>query len=241
MGAAAIVGTAVQLGMAGMSFAQATKQKKVQAEADAAAATAMIEQENLLQTNFAEQVQVPLEGYELAAQTNAAIQQQNTTALVESGDRALIGGVGRTMEAGAAASEQNRINMQKELYDRDSLIAAEDDRIRNERRDVELNKLSGAQRASAEAEVRRENAMMQGVQAVGGAAGTAWGGMDLYAGGGLGGNSKNSTNPNGNIIYPEYETTTIYNDAPVTTNQGGLWNEVPGGGNSGYNYTWDQF
>jgi hypothetical protein len=242
MGAVAAVGAATQVAGSVMSFAEANKQKQLKQEADAAAAKAMIEQGNLLETNFAEQVQVPLEGYELAAQANAAVQQQNIEALQQAGDRSLIGGVGRTMGVGANASEAMRIQMQQDLYNRNVRIASEDDKIRDAKRDVQLGVVQGAQQAAAQAEIRRQQAIAQGVQGLGGAAATGLQGVGLYAGGGLGG--EKTMNPNDSMITPEVDSTNIWNpnnqkpDYTTTMNDSGL---VPGGGNNGYNYTWNPF
>lgn len=245
MGAVAAVGAGVQVAGAVMSFAEANQQKKLEQEANAAAASAMIKQEDLLQTNFAEQVQVPLEGYELAAQTNAAVQQQNIEALQQSGDRALIGGVGRTMAAGANASEANRIQMQQDLYNRNVRIASEDDKIRDAKRDVQLGIVQGSQQAAAQAEIRRQQMIAQGVQSIGGAAATGLQGSGLFAGGGLGGDKAMA--PNDTMITPEFDSTNIWNPNGTVPNYGtnpnqiGQGTQVPGGGNNGYDYTWNPF
>ena len=185
MGAAAIIGgigAAVQVVGAVKSFSDAKKQKDLKDEADREAAKAMIEMENLLQTNYAESVQVPLEPYELAMQGNAAVQSQNIQALRESGDRALIGGVGKAMAAGADANEAQRLQMQRDLMNRDMRVAAENDRIRNQQVGVELGTVKGAQTAAAQAEVRAMQLNAQGIQGLGGAASTALNAADLWTG-----------------------------------------------------------
>ncbi len=186
MGTAAAViggiGAATQVIGAVKSFSDAKKQKDLKDEADREAAQAMIEMENLLQTNYAESVQVPLEPYELAMQGNAAVQSQNIQALRESGDRALIGGVGKAMAAGADANEAQRLQMQRDLMNRDIIVAAENDRIRNQQVGVELGTVQGAQKAAAQAEVRAMQLNAQGFQGLGGAASTALGAADLWTG-----------------------------------------------------------
>ena len=234
MGAVAVVGAvgaAVQVAGAAASFVQANKENDRIKEADAAAAKAMIKQANLLETNFAEQVQVPLEGYELAAQANAAVQQQNIEALQQAGDRSLIGGVGRTMEAGAVESEKMRIGMQKELYDRQVLIKNEDDKIRDAKRAMELGIVSGAQTAAAQAETRRQQMIAQGVQGLAGAAATGLEASGLYSG--LNKQKEDGTlAPTQNTLAPTQNTL-----APTQNTLGGVSN--PGGtmnfGNSMYN------
>jgi hypothetical protein len=180
------IGAATQVIGAVKSFSDAKKQKDLKDEADREAAQAMIEVENLLQTNYAESVQVPLEPYELAMQGNAAVQSQNIQALRESGDRALIGGVGKAMAAGADANEAQRLQMQKDLMNRDIIVAAENDRIRNQQVGVELGTVKGAQTAAAQAEVRAMQLNAQGFQGLAGAASTGLDAMGLYEGFGLG-------------------------------------------------------
>ena len=64
--ALAIGGLAVSAGSAGMSFAQAGKQRKLQREAEADAEAAMTEARKKLDVNFYEQLAIQKEPYELA-------------------------------------------------------------------------------------------------------------------------------------------------------------------------------
>ena len=63
--ALAIGGIAVSAGSAGMSFAQANKQKKLQREAESDARQAMEEARKKLEVNYYDQLAVPKEAYEL--------------------------------------------------------------------------------------------------------------------------------------------------------------------------------
>jgi len=245
MGVSAIIGgigTVAQIAGSVSSFAQARKQKELAKEADIELEKAMARQSDLLETNFAEQVQVPLEGYELAAQTNAAIQGQAMDALTQSGDRALIGGVGRVAAQGNRAAEANRMNMQSEMYRRNQLIAAEDDRIRNAKRDVELAKVSGAQRAKAQAEVRRQQLLSQGISGLGNAAATGLSSAGLYTGGGMGLNTPEQ--PSQGLVYPEINYYDQWNPGGVTPTQTINNNPDPNGTQADWNvtpgYLWDQ-
>jgi hypothetical protein len=249
VGAAIIggIGAAVQVVGAVKSFSDAKKQKDLKDEADREAAQAMIEMENLLQTNYAESVQVPLEPYELAMQGNAAVQSQNIQALRESGDRALIGGVGKAMAAGADANEAQRLQMQRDLMNRDMRVAAENDRIRNQQVGVELGTVQGAQKAAAQAEVRAMQLNAQGFQGLAGAASTGLDAMGLYEGfgGGQGGGANTSMAPNTPIYNQPNTMNTWYPDGivpptTVTNDQINQGNQVVGGVGGGADY-WSDF
>jgi len=100
---AMIIGAAVSGAQAIGSIAQAQKQKKLQEEAEVETAKALAKAEDLIVTEFQEGVQLPLEAYELEAQTNIANQRQEVESLGGAGQRALIGGVGRVGATGAVA------------------------------------------------------------------------------------------------------------------------------------------
>lgn len=196
MGAAAIIGgigAATQLVGAGMSFAQAKKQKELKAKADAAAAKAMIDAKNKLVTNFSEQQVIRKEPFELAAQANAAVQSQNIDAMRNAGQRALIGGVGRTVAAGDRANQQMRDVYIGKLEEYEKRVADESRAISDTLANIDLKTASGAQKAAAQAEVIRQRNLMQGISALGGAAATGLDAAGLYTGGGLGTNTPDTS------------------------------------------------
>jgi hypothetical protein len=179
---AMIIGAAAAGAQAIGSIAQAQKQKKLQQEAEVETAKALAKAEDLIVTEFQEGVQLPLEAYELEAQTNIANQRQLVESLGGAGQRAVIGGVGRVGATGAMASESARLRMQKEQYLRDNAIAAERTGIRNKLVGLEEGKIAGAQQASADAEYRRMMAQQQAMQAIGKGVQYGFGAADLYTG-----------------------------------------------------------
>lgn len=180
------IGAATQVAGAIGSFAQAKKQKELKAKADAAAAKAVVDAKNKLVTNFSEQQVIRKEPFELAAQANAAVQSQNIDAMRNAGQRALIGGVGRTVAAGDIANQQMRNVYTGKLEEYEKRVADESRAISDTLANIDLMTASGAQKAAAQAEVMRQRNLMQGISALGGAAATGLGAMRLYAGGGLG-------------------------------------------------------
>jgi len=180
--AMAIGGAVASAAQAGVSIAQAQKQKKLQQEAEADAAKAFLKAEDIVQTQFMEEVQVPLEAYGLEAQTNIASQRQGIEALSEGGQRALLGGAGRVAAVGSKTSEAARMAMQQDIYNRDVNIARERQGIRDAQTKMKLGEVAGAQQAASDAEYRRMMAQQQALQGIGQALGYGLKATDLYFG-----------------------------------------------------------
>jgi hypothetical protein len=180
--AMAVGAAAASAAQAGVSIAQAQKQKKLQQEAEADAAKAFLKAENIVQTQFMEEVQVPLEAYNLEAQTNIAAQRQGIEALSEGGQRSLLGGAGRVAAVGSKASEAARMAMQQDIYTRDLNIAKERQGIRDAQTKMALGEVAGAQQAASDAEYRRMMAQQQALQGIGQALGYGLKATDLYFG-----------------------------------------------------------
>ena len=180
--AMAIGGAVASAAQAGVSIAQAQKQKKLQQEAEADAAKAFLKAEDIVQTQFMEEVQVPLEAYGLEAQTNIASQRQGIEALSEGGQRALLGGAGRVAAVGSKSSEEARMAMQQDIYNRDLAIARERQGIRDVQTKMALGEVFGAQQAASDAEYRRMMAQQQALQGIGQALGYGLKATDLYFG-----------------------------------------------------------
>jgi hypothetical protein len=160
--ALAIGGIAVSAGSAGMSFAQANNQKKLQREAESDARQAMEEARKKLEVNYYDQLAVPKEAYELERE-----------ALLSGGAQALQAGAEQARGAGAVAGRvqmaQNeaqagqRTSMSKELADLQKLSAEEDSRLRDVGVQLDLAEVEGAQQAASDAQQARTAAMQQGM------------------------------------------------------------------------------
>jgi hypothetical protein len=165
---------------AGSSFAQAAKQQRKMREAEEAAAKYMDDARKKFTTNFAEQLQVPLEGYEMASDLNRQATQQTLEAMRESGQRAIIGGVTGLQQQAQAGAEQLRMGMQQDLYERDKAIVAEESRLRDIQADLDLGEAAGAQQAAADAQALRAQSIESGFGALTSAATSLYEGSDLY-------------------------------------------------------------
>lgn len=163
---AAITGVAVAAVTTGISFAQASKQKKLQRQAEAEADKAMREARKKLGVNFYEQLGIQKEPYEL--QREALLQQgaMGIEAGREGDVRGAAATVGRVQMAQQEAQGAIRSAMGQELTDLEKLVAAEESRLRDVGVGLDLEEVAGAQLAAANAQEMRAQAIQQGMQGI---------------------------------------------------------------------------
>lgn len=159
---AAITSTVVALGGVGVSAIQAIKANKDQKKADAAALQAEQAMRNVREENVMKQVQVPTLGYDLAQEAQAQRDVSQIAALQGAGAAGVIGGIGKVAQAGAAADLQLAAKADQAQYQRDLAVAQAGQGIEQRRATREFNiegaALAGAQRASQEAQLRKQQA-----------------------------------------------------------------------------------
>ena len=150
----------------GMSFAQASKQKKLQRQAESEANKAMMEARKKLEVNFYEQLGIQKEPYEL--QREALLQQgaMGIEAAREGEARGAGVGAGRIQMAQQQAQADIRAAMGQELTDLEKLVAAEESRLRDVGVGLDLEEVAGAQLAAANAQEMRAQAIQQGMQGI---------------------------------------------------------------------------
>ena len=169
---AAIAGVVIGVGSAVMSFAQASKQKKLQARAEADADAAMEAARGRLEVNFAEEMSIKKEGYELESEANLAAGAQALEAGVES-ERGGAATAGRILASQQAGQAGVRTAMGDELTNIEGAILEEDSRLRDLNVSLDLEEVAGNQQKAAEAQAASEAAKQAGIQstvsAVGGA------------------------------------------------------------------------
>jgi vacuolar-type H+-ATPase subunit H len=149
---AAVVGVAISLGNATMSFSQARQQKKLGEEAKRDAQKAMAEAKKALEVNYYDQLAVKKEPYELEREALLAQGALATQAGVE-GDRGAAATAGRVQAAMNDAQAGIRTGMGKEMSDLDKLSAEEDARLRDVGVQLNLEEVAGAQQAMADSAV----------------------------------------------------------------------------------------
>jgi hypothetical protein len=179
--ATAIALGATSVASAGASFKRAMDLERLRREADEAAAKYMEDARKKFSVNFAEQLQVPLEGYEMASDLNRQAVSQNIEALKESGQRAILGGVAGLQQQAQAGAEQLRMAMQQDLYERDKAIAAEESRLRDIQGEIDLGEAAGAQQAAADAQMMKAQSIQSGLGALASGATSLYEGSDLYS------------------------------------------------------------
>lgn len=186
---------------AGASFKRSVDEKRKFRQAEEAAAGFMEDARKQYSTNFAEQLRVPLEGYEMASNLNTQTVSQNLDAMRESGQRAIIGGVAGLQQQAQEGAEQLRMGLQQDLYERDKAIVSEEARLRDIQAEIDLGEAAGAQQAAADAQALSAQNMEAGFGSLTSAATSLYEGSDLYNkgqgakmadkfGGGLTGNQK---------------------------------------------------
>lgn len=173
--ALAIGGLAISAGSTAMSFAQASKQNKLQRDAEAKAAQAMAEARAKLNVNFAKNLSIQKEPYELAREAMLSSGAQAIQAGVES-DRGAEVSAGKVQMAQNQGQADIRSVMGQELTDINKQIINEDSRLRDLNVQMDLGEAEGAQLAARDAQEASAAAMTEGFQS---AASTLQQGLDL--------------------------------------------------------------
>ena len=167
-----------QLLGSGLSFTEARKQKRIQADAERRANQAMASARKSLEKNYMDALAIQKEPYELEREAALVAGAQATEALRES-DRGM-GRVGSIYGQQQQAQRQIASAMGQELFNLDYLSAQEDTRLRDIGTQLDLGEVTGAQLEAASAEERRAQQLMSGVKGIGGAAMTGVEGLALY-------------------------------------------------------------
>lgn len=162
---AAGIGIASSLGGAAMSFSQANKQKKLQSQAEAEAAKAMLQARGRLDVNYMDALSVQKEPYELQREAMLAQGAQTIDAAQES-ERGTAAAAGRVQMAQDEAQGGIRTAMGKELTEIDRLKRAEESRLRDLQTQLDLGEVEGAQMAARNAQEMAAQATTQGFEGV---------------------------------------------------------------------------
>lgn len=160
---AAIAGLAIGAISTGLSFAQAGQQKKLQRRAEQEADAAMEAARGKLEVNFAEQMAIKKEGYELEREANLSAGAQALEAGVES-DRGGAATAGRVLAAQQAGQAQTRAAMGDELTNIEAAIVEEDSRLRDLDVALDLEEVAGNQQKAADAQRAASASTQQGIQ-----------------------------------------------------------------------------
>ena len=162
--ALAIAGVASTAVGTGMSFAQASSQKKAMKNADAKAAQYMADARKRLEVNYMDELAINKEPYqrEREAMLAAGAQAQQTS--VEGSERGAAANTGRILAAQQQAQGVIRDQMNRDLFNLEAASAEEDSRLRDINAQLDMGEISGAQQQSAQASAARQQAIQQGIQ-----------------------------------------------------------------------------
>ena len=150
---------------AGMSFAQAARNRKLQLEAEQAAEEAMKGAKRELEVNYYDQLSLPMQAYDFQRDANLAAGAQ----AIEAGRESERGGVGTAGKIQMAQQDyQQKLSgaMADELLNLQKLSAVEDARLAKERKELQLAEVEGAQKAAASAQQMAAASMQGGFNAL---------------------------------------------------------------------------
>lgn len=178
---AAGVSIAATATSAGMSFAQANKQKKAMQDAEADAEAAMAAARGKLDVNFAEQMSIKKEAYDAEREAMLVQGAQLTQAAVEGSQRGVGAVAGKVYAAQQQGQAGIRAAMADEMTNIEGAILEEDSRLRDLGVALDLEEVAGNQQAAADAELAATAARQQGIQSTISAVGQAASMAPLYA------------------------------------------------------------
>jgi len=168
---AAITGTILAVGQAGMSFAEAAKQSKLQDQANADAEKAMAAARSKLEENFYEGLDINLKSFEQERDALAGV-TQNFIQAGQEGERGIGAVAGRAM-LGLQEAQKGITNREiSSLESLEKLVAGEESRLRDEKVKLDLGEVEGAQIAASDA-AKAQAAAITGAAEGLGAAGTS--------------------------------------------------------------------
>ena len=190
--ALAIGSIATSVGSAGMSFAEAGKQRKLQKEAESEAAKALVEARKKLDVNYYENLGINKDPYELEREALVSAGAQAIQAGQES-ERGAAATAGRIQMAQQQGQREIANDMGAEMLNLEKLTAAEDARLAGAQAGLYLSEAEGAQLAARDAQQAATKFTTAGIQGIGNVASqTLTNLVPLYAG-------KNIVDPNAGI------------------------------------------
>jgi hypothetical protein len=161
--AATAIGLGAQGASTGMSFYQASQQRKLQLEAQASARKYMEEARKRLEVNYMDALSIVKEPYELEREALLSSGAQAMEAARES-QRGVAGTAGRLQMAQNVGQGQIRSAMGQELMGLEKMSAVEDSRLRDENVMLDLGEVQGSQLKEANAFRLGQAALFQGMQ-----------------------------------------------------------------------------
>ena len=174
-----IAGLAISTVSAGASFAQAAKQNRLKRQAQSDAERAMAAARGKLDVNFAEQMSIKKEAYDLERQAMLVQGAQLTQAGIES-ERGSAATAGRVFAQQQLGQQQIRSAMADEMTNIEAAVLEEESRLRDLGVGLDLEEVAGQQMMAADAQRAATASTQQGFQSALGAAQLAVEQVPLY-------------------------------------------------------------
>jgi len=164
---ATIAGLAATAATTTGSFIQASKQKKLQKEAEAEADRALADARKKLEVNFYENLAIQKEPYELEREALLSAGAQALQAGVEGSQRGAAATAGRVQLAEQAGQRKIAGAMGQDMFDLQKLAAEEESRLRDIGGALDIREVEGQQAKAQAAEAARQAQMQQAIAGVG--------------------------------------------------------------------------
>ena len=148
---------------AGLSFGQAAEQRKLQRASEADADRAMAAVRGKLDVNFAEQMSIKKEAYDLEREAMLVQGAQLTQAGIES-ERGSAATAGRVFAQQQLGQQQIRGAMADEMTNIEAAVLEEESRLRDLGVGLDLEEIAGQQMRAADAQRAATASTQQGIQ-----------------------------------------------------------------------------
>lgn len=178
---AAGVSLAAAAGGTTASFIQAGQARKRMQDAQDKAAEAMDDARRTLTKNAYDALSVPMQEYEQQREGFTTAVADVTRKAVEGGQRGVGAAAGAALGATQQGLQKSRADIEKSIFELDKLSAAEEQRLSDEARALDLAEVEGAQMARAAAENERRLATSQALKGATETIGQAASMAPLYA------------------------------------------------------------
>ena len=160
-------GTAIAIGTqvagAAASFSQAAKKRKLERQAQIDAEQVMAAAKGKLDVNFAEQMSIKKEAYDLERQAMLVQGAQLTQAGIES-ERGAAATAGKVVAQQQLGQQQIRSAMEQEITNIEAAVLEEESRLRDLGVGLDLEEVAGQQMMAADAQRAATASTQQGIQ-----------------------------------------------------------------------------
>jgi len=164
---ATVAGLAATAATTTGSFIQASKQKKLQKEAEAEADRALADARKKLEVNFYKNLGLQKEPYELEREALLSAGAQALQSGVEGSQRGAAATAGRVQLAEQAGQRKIAGAMGQDMFDLQKLATQEESRLRDIGGALDIREVEGQQAKAQAAEAARQAQMQQAIAGVG--------------------------------------------------------------------------